>query len=378
MTQMNLENHIAIDLFNKAPFGYFITKEDGTIIKINDTLLSLIQSNRDALLGKKRFQDLLNVGGRIYYETHYLPLLIHQKEVQEINFDIRSNKGTNIPVLVNTNVIKEEGGQLFFLSTVIDISQRKLYERELYLAKERAQEVSKKLEEANQELKNFSIVLSHDVRSPLVNIITFLNLVNDDMLAEEERPKLFDLIKNSTSGLLDMVDGILKYHINSDIDNQIPKKITIQALITKIAQIADPESKIELTIVDEEKTIETYNVIIEMVLLNLLVNAIKYNDKEIVRINFLTSSDEKYYHFTMSDNGRGIDEKDFKRIFEPSRTLEVKDRFNSKGTGLGLSYVKKLVEKLGGAIKVQSKLGIGSTFSFTIIKLQENTANIKG
>jgi PAS domain S-box-containing protein len=375
MTQMNLENHIAIDLFNKAPFGYFITKEDGTIIKINDTLLSLIQSNRDALLGKKRFQDLLNVGGRIYYETHYLPLLIHQKEVQEINFDIRSNKGTNIPVLVNTNVIKEEGGQLFFLSTVIDISQRKLYERELYLAKERAQEVSKKLEEANQELKNFSVVLSHDVRSPLVNIITFLNLVNDDMLAEEERPKLFDLIKNSTSGLLDMVDGILKYHISSDIDNQILKKISIQALITKIAQIADPESKIELTIVDEEKTIETYNVIIEMVLLNLLVNAIKYNDKEIVRINFLTSSDEKYYHFTMSDNGRGIDEKDFKRIFEPSRTLEVKDRFNSKGTGLGLSYVKKLVEKLGGAIKVQSKLGIGSTFSFTIIKLQENTAN---
>jgi PAS domain S-box-containing protein len=375
MTQMNLENHIAIDLFNKAPFGYIITKEDGTIIKINDTLLSLIQSNRDELLGKKRFQDLLNVGGRIYYETHYLPLLTHQKEVQEINFDIQSNKGINIPVLVNTNVIKEEGGQLFFLSTVIDISQRKLYERELYLAKERAQEVSKKLEEANQELKNFSVVLSHDVRSPLLNIIILLNMVNDDMLSEEERSEFFDLIRNSTSGLLDMVDGILKYHISSDIDNQILKKISIQALITKIAQIADPESKIELTIVDEEKTIETYNVIIEMILLNLLVNAIKYNDKEIVRINFLTSSDEKYYHFTMSDNGRGIDEKDFKRIFEPSRTLEVKDRFNSKGTGLGLSYVKKLVEKLGGAIKVQSKLGIGSTFSFTIIKLQENTAN---
>lgn len=371
---MNSDNHIAIDLVNKAPFGYIITKEDGTIIKINDTLLSLIQSNRDALLGKKRFQDLLNIGGRIYYETHYLPLLIHQKEIQEINFDIRSNKGSNIPVLVNSNVINEEGGQLFFLSTVIDISQRKLYERELYLAKERAQEVSKKLEEANQELKNFSIVLSHDIRSPLHNIISFLNLVNDDTLSDEERSELFDLIRNSTRDLLDMVDGILKYHIS--IDNQIPKKISAQDLIYKIAQIEDPESKIELTIVDEEKTIETYNVIIEMILLNLLVNAIKYNDKdkEIVKINFLTSSDEKYYHFTMSDNGRGIDEKDFKRIFEPFKTLAVKDRFNSKGTGLGLSYVKKLVEKLGGALKVQSKLGIGSTFSFTIIKSQENTA----
>ncbi|MDW5290201.1 sensor histidine kinase [Formosa sp. PL04] len=374
---MNLENHIAIDLFNKAPFGYIITQEDGTIIKINDTLLSLIQSNRDALLGKKRFQDLLNVGGRIYYETHYLPLLIHQKEVQEINFDMRSNKGTNIPVLVNTNVIKEKGEQLFFLSTVIDISQRKLYERELYIAKERAQEVSKKLEEANQELKNFSHVLSHDVKSPLVNIIGLLDLVDEDMLSEEERSEYFNLVRNSTSGLLDMIDGILKYHINSDIDSQIPKKISIQDLITKIAQLADPESKIELTIVDEEKTIKTYSVIIEMILLNLLVNAIKYNDKEIVRINVLTSSDEKYYHFTMSDNGRGIDEKDFKRIFEPSNTLEVKDRFNSKGTGLGLSYVKKMVEKLGGAIKVQSKLGTGSTFSFTIIKIQEKTANTK-
>lgn len=365
---MNSENEIAIDLFNKAPFGYLITQKDGTIIKVNDTLLKLLDMSREALLEKMRFQDLISVGGGIYYETHYLPLLIHQKEVKEINFEIRNHQGQRIPVLVNTTAIEKAAGKLTFLSTIIDISQRKQYERELFLAKEEAQEISNKLKEANQELERFSHVLSHDLKSPIINIVNILELFEKAPLTPEKSSKYLKLVKNSAKSLLDLINGVLQFHINSDIDHQKSEKINTKELITKVVQIADPESKIELHVIDIEKTIETYPVIIEMILLNLMVNAIKYNDKATVRLELSVSSDEEYYHFSLSDNGRGIDSKDYDRIFEPSQTLSLKDRYNSKGTGLGLSYVKRMVEKLGGSIKVESALGEGSTFSFTLLK----------
>lgn len=367
---MSVENNIDIDLYHKAPFGYITTHVDGTIININETLLKLIQADSKDLLGKKRFQDLLTVGGKIYYETHYLPLLIHQKEVQEISFDIRYQDGERIPVLVNTTGVKSKNGELYYLSSVIDISQRKLFERELMLATEKAQDFSKKLKEANQELHNFAHVLTHDVKTPLNNIIGLLDLFESGLQSGdlEDSNKYLRLIKTSTISLVDLIDGILKYHLNSDLANQKLTSITPKELINKVAKIVDPESKIELETVGELKAIETYTVILEMILLNLMVNAVKYNDKEIVKLKFSVSSDERFYRFSLSDNGRGIAEKDFQRIFEPLNTLEIKDRFNSKGTGLGLSYVKKMVEKMGGTIQLESKLGEGSRFSFTILK----------
>jgi PAS domain S-box-containing protein len=365
---MNAEHDISIDLFNKAPFGYLITMENGTIIRINDALLKLLHMSREEIVGKKRFQDLITMGGRIYYDTHYFPLLIHQKEIQEINFEIQSDLGEKIPVLVNTSVIEKEPGQLTLLSTIMDISQRKLYEQELFLAKKDALAISTKLEEANKELEQFSHVLSHDLKSPIINIVNILALFEKSTLSEERSEMYMKLIKNSANSLLEMINGVLQYHINSDIGRQTPERIETLTLVKKVAQIADPESKVEMKVNIEEKTILTFPIVIEMILLNLMVNAIKYNDEETVQLELAISSDEVHYHFSISDNGRGIDLEDHDRIFEPSQTLALKDRFNKQGTGLGLSYVKKMVEKLGGAIKVQSKLGHGSTFSFTILK----------
>jgi len=367
---MEFEDDAALDLFNRAPFGYITTLPDGTIVNINDTLLQLIGSERSQLVGKKRFQDLLTIGGRIYHETHYLPLLLHQKEVQEVNFELRSSAGNTIPVLVNTIVIEKENTSTHFLTTIVDITQRKLYEKELFLAKEQAETFSNKLEKTVDELQHFAHVLSHDVKSPLKNIIGLLELFKSGAMDNDKdaSAKYLNLVLTSTKEVLNMVDGILQYHVNSDIENQRPEKIDVKELIQKIMRLADPESQIDLTIKNKVKTVNSYPSLVEMILHNLVVNAIKYNDKPQVKLEFTTHSDNKFYHFAIADNGRGIATEDLEKIFESSKTLNLKDRFNSQGTGLGLANVKRMIEKLGGEIQVESTIEVGSVFSFSILK----------
>lgn len=99
---MDYINESSDDTYNNAPCGYFSSLPDGMIVKINDTFLNYIQYDRNQIINKKRFQDLLNMGGKIYYETHYTPLLQYQKQVKEINFEIIGIDDKRIPVLINT------------------------------------------------------------------------------------------------------------------------------------------------------------------------------------------------------------------------------------------------------------------------------------
>ena len=106
----------------------------------------------------------------------------------------------------------------------------------------------------------------------------------------------------------------------------------------------------------------------EQIIVNLIQNALKYNDKENPKVVISFSEDELYYYFSVIDNGKGISPKEQERIFELFTTLGIRDRFGTKGTGIGLSTVKKLVEKMAGKIMVKSTPGEGSEFSFHIKK----------
>jgi signal transduction histidine kinase len=107
---------------------------------------------------------------------------------------------------------------------------------------------------------------------------------------------------------------------------------------------------------------------LEQILMNLLQNALKYNDSERPRVDIGFSMDDAYYYFSVKDNGKGIAVEEQEKIFELFTTLGGRDRFGTKGTGIGLSTVKKLVEKMSGRIEVKSIPGAGSEFSFSIKK----------
>jgi serine/threonine-protein kinase RsbW len=131
------------DLFEHAPFGYLATGLDGTILKVNATFLGWTGHEKEDLVGRKRFQDLLSVGGRIYHETHLDPLLRMQRKVSEIALEVVCADGRRLPVLVNS-ALTADGSSV--RTTVLNATDRKGYERELLRARDRERAAHERME----------------------------------------------------------------------------------------------------------------------------------------------------------------------------------------------------------------------------------------
>ncbi|MET7727346.1 SpoIIE family protein phosphatase [Streptomyces mirabilis] len=155
----------AEDLYERAPCGYLSTLLDGTIAKINTTLLDWLGHQRGDLVGRKTFSDLLTVGGRLYHETHFAPLLRMQGEVSGIALELKTADGGRLPVLVTSTVKTGSDGQpLLIRTTVFDARDRRAYETELLRARQEA-------EREREELKRLNATLQRTLLPPaLVNV----------------------------------------------------------------------------------------------------------------------------------------------------------------------------------------------------------------
>ncbi|MER7722413.1 SpoIIE family protein phosphatase [Streptomyces sp. NPDC096323] len=129
----------AEDLYENAPCGYLSTLMDGRIAKVNETLLKWLGYRREELIGRRKFPDLLTVGGRLYHETHFSPLLRMQGEISGIALELKAADGSRLPVLV-TSVVKQDrdGEPMLIRTTLLDARDRRTYERELLRARQEA------------------------------------------------------------------------------------------------------------------------------------------------------------------------------------------------------------------------------------------------
>ena len=131
------ENAAVEELYENAPCGHLSTLPDGTIVKINTTLVGWLGQHREDLVGRRRLADLLTVGGRIYYETHIAPLLSMQNSVGEVSVDMATADGGRLPVLITAAVRPgHEHGPAVVRCTVFDARDRRSYERELLHARQ--------------------------------------------------------------------------------------------------------------------------------------------------------------------------------------------------------------------------------------------------
>ncbi|MFF7178017.1 SpoIIE family protein phosphatase [Streptomyces sp. NPDC008121] len=129
----------AEDLYEHAPCGYLTTLLDGRIAKINTTLLDWLGYERGEVVGRKHLSDLLTVGGRLYYETHFAPLLRMQGEISGIALELLAADGSRLPVMVTSTLKADAGGQpLLIRTTVFDARDRRAYEIELLRARKEA------------------------------------------------------------------------------------------------------------------------------------------------------------------------------------------------------------------------------------------------
>ncbi|WP_063022175.1 PP2C family protein-serine/threonine phosphatase [Nocardia niwae] len=144
----------AEDLYENAPCGYLSTSLDGRIAKVNATLLGWLGRQRDELVGRKHFSDLLTVGGRLYHETHFAPLLRMQGEVRGIALEMKAADGRRLPVLVSSVVKTGSQGQpLLIRTTVFDARERRAYETELLRARREAEQERERLQRLNATLQ---------------------------------------------------------------------------------------------------------------------------------------------------------------------------------------------------------------------------------
>jgi sigma-B regulation protein RsbU (phosphoserine phosphatase) len=352
------------DTYNNAPCGYFTSLPDGTIVKINDTFLNYIQFDRDQVINVKRFQDLLNIGGKMYYETHYTPLLLSQKHVKEINFEIIRIDNKRVPVLINTVSVENEEGEIILnRSIVFDITQRKQYEQELLIAKRESEELVKKLTSVNKELGKFTSAVSHDI----IGLIKLLDTECSSQLSESGHQHV-ELIGASAEKLRVLSERILGYYRGDQSLDDASDNVNLDSFVKNIASIADSQGNVQFNYINTATHIKINKGALERILLKLLINAIKYNNKDQVVIDITYSTKADLFHFYIKDNGIGIEKEHLEKIFLPLSTLGLKDGFDKKGTGIGLSSIKMIVEKLGGNMSVTSEINKGSTFSFTIKK----------
>lgn len=139
----------AEELFEGAPCGYLTTRTDGTIVRVNRTFERWTGLDRRQLVGATRFQDLLTAGGRIYHETHYVPLLRMQGAVREIALEIVRADGSRMPVLINSEMHRDARGRRTHVrTTVFDASDRRRYEQELLRARRRDHDIAQELQQS--------------------------------------------------------------------------------------------------------------------------------------------------------------------------------------------------------------------------------------
>ena len=154
----------AEELYESAPCGYLSTLMDGTIAKINTTLLDWLGLEREAVVGRMRFTDLLTVGGKLYHETHFAPLLRMQGEISGIALEIKQADGGRIPVLVSSVVKRGGTGEpLLIRTTVFDARDRRAYEEELLRGRKVAEDARKQAEADRARLQDALAVLQHSL-----------------------------------------------------------------------------------------------------------------------------------------------------------------------------------------------------------------------
>ncbi|MEU4796658.1 SpoIIE family protein phosphatase [Streptomyces sp. NPDC023327] len=152
------------ELYDSAPCGYLSTLMDGTIAKINTTLLDWLGLDREAVVGRMRFTDLLTMGGKLYHETHFAPLLRWQGELNGIALEIRQADGGRMPVLASSTVKQGDAGeQLLIRTTLSDARDRRAYEQELLRARKAAEEAQRQAEADRARLQDALAVLQQSL-----------------------------------------------------------------------------------------------------------------------------------------------------------------------------------------------------------------------
>lgn len=351
-------------IINAALDAVISIDQDGRIIEWNQRAKEIFGWEMHEVFGKtisgsiipEKHREAHSRGMERFMRTGYGPVLNKRIEIEALH-----KKGHSFPVELAISPIKlSEGGSYIFSAFVRDISVRK----EMESKRER---LMVELEKANKYLSDFAHVVSHDLKEPLRSISTLASWIQEDHeeFINEEGKEHFSMMVKNIVLMEELIEGVLSYSKLGRSWDQMEDINVGDFLCDMVKGIAlPPHISIELS--QSFPTVFYHPIHLRQVFQNLLSNAIKYNDKPNGWVRIGVKDKGEYWEFFVADNGRGVEEKYFEKIFQIFQSLDKKKNFES--SGIGLSIVKKIIEIYGGRIWVNSELGEGTTFYFSIYK----------
>ncbi|MFH4967247.1 ATP-binding protein [Gaetbulibacter sp. M240] len=269
--------------------------------------------------------------------------------------------------VVNTKPSKLNEGQIESLKVLAKQTMNILNLRKSKIDLEKA---LLEVNEKNQELESFASVAAHDIKSPLASIQGMMTLISEQYgsVIDKEGLEMLSLIENSAGQLQKLIDGLLSYTRNDNIFQEKQTTISVEDLEKDIFELFCSENNLNFNVKSHLKNITINQTALKQVLINLIANAIKYNDKEKIFIELDIDSDASHYYFYVKDNGPGIPEEYREKIFRIFEVINQEDRYGERGNGIGLATVKKIIQKCEGTLNLESEIGKGSTFIFSLKK----------
>ena len=381
------------NLFEQAPCLYFSSSDDGTLLEINDRLCSVLQYQRDELIGKK-YDILFTISTRIFQQTHFIPLLKLQGHADEIYISLQRKDGKQIPVLMNAErkIIDDKSVNLY---VGIIVQNRKRFEEELIAAKKEAenalnentaliiakQELQKHAEELdhqifvankqNDELRQFNRVVTHDMQEPLRKLSLFSGMLKEDN-GRHDMLKLVERISRVCDQMHSILKGLQQYVWLSDAPLKV-ESINLPDLLLHIQSILQTEfTEVDLNI--ETEGLESFYGDWEQTRLlfyQLLSNVIRFRKEDNkaylsitihkVQLNQFRNIEGRYKYVEYTriqfvDKGIGFQPEYKSQVFELFRRLH-----NQSGRGVGLSICKKIIDNHHGMITIDSIMNEGTT-----------------
>ena len=261
----------------------------------------------------------------------------------------------------------DDGNPLRMTGTHRDITERKKAEEVLEKLNTDLESTVSELKRTNKELQEFAYITAHDLKTPLRGIGTLADWLSTDYADkfDEQGQKQIKMLVERAKRADKLVDSILQYSSAGHLREE-QEQIDLNTLLPEIIHEIDPPGNIEITVENKLPVLTCGKTPIRQVFHNLLSNAVKHMDKEKGQIKVGCIEEEGFWKFSIADNGPGIDQKYFKKIFKIFQTLSPPDETDS--TGIGLSIAQKIVKMNAGRIWVESNPGEGSTFFFTLPK----------
>ncbi len=255
--------------------------------------------------------------------------------------------------------------------TLNDVTQRKQTEAVLQArADELAQinlillQTTAELEKRNKELDQFAYVTSHDLKAPLRAIANLSEWIEEDLheALTADTQKQMDLLRGRVYRMEALINGLLQYSRVGRMKTE-PETVVVAQLLAEIIDSIAPPKEFTIEVVGEMPILITEKIPLQQVFSNLISNAVKHHNRSDGKVAITVEELDKFYEFTVTDDGKGITEQYHDKIFVIFQTLEARDK--RENTGIGLAIVKRIVEEAGGTITLESQIDKGTTFRFT-------------